>query len=282
MSFPWLARSGLTAHVVRRLYLFWTERARCLGRCQRDDRPQVRCPGGRTPRINSTNPTSRSSASDRGPRRKASRSASSGGRGVSGRRDRGRRATRGRPQTDERRLSRWRGALGRTLAASSSFQTSVKPVCSPPEQRPSELAQGQPAGRADEVLVSSDGGAAEELLPSRARSASGLNLASGCRPAYPTASDRSRWPGTRFCRRSRPNPSNRIAERRQSGATMSRSLGPGERVPRRDPRRESRVLDASMPAWAEDGIDEPGQSSACHGRPPLVRDRRRYSPSTVR
>ncbi len=26
MSFPWLARAGLTAHVVRRLYLFWTER----------------------------------------------------------------------------------------------------------------------------------------------------------------------------------------------------------------------------------------------------------------
>jgi LmbE family N-acetylglucosaminyl deacetylase len=27
MAFPWLARSGLEAHRVRRLYLFWSERA---------------------------------------------------------------------------------------------------------------------------------------------------------------------------------------------------------------------------------------------------------------
>lgn len=29
MAFPWLARSGLAAHRVRRLYLFWTERPNC-------------------------------------------------------------------------------------------------------------------------------------------------------------------------------------------------------------------------------------------------------------
>ena len=32
MAFPWLARGGLAAHRVRRLYLFWSEPARRLGR----------------------------------------------------------------------------------------------------------------------------------------------------------------------------------------------------------------------------------------------------------
>ena len=42
MAFPWLARGGLAAHRVRRLYLFWSNRPRRLGRRLGDARAQDR------------------------------------------------------------------------------------------------------------------------------------------------------------------------------------------------------------------------------------------------
>ena len=48
MAFPWLAKGGLEAHRVRRLYLFWSNQPDGLGRRLGDDRAQAR--GARRPR----------------------------------------------------------------------------------------------------------------------------------------------------------------------------------------------------------------------------------------
>ena len=42
MAFPWLARSGLAAHKVRRIYLFWSERADTWVDVSRHDRAEDR------------------------------------------------------------------------------------------------------------------------------------------------------------------------------------------------------------------------------------------------
>ena len=75
MAFPWLARRRLAAHKVRRLYLFWSERSRHLGRRVGDARPQDRR-------------ASRPRQPDPRPRRAGRADPRLGGRG--GRADRGR------------------------------------------------------------------------------------------------------------------------------------------------------------------------------------------------
>ena len=73
MAFPWLARGGLAAHSVRRLYLFWSDRSDTWVDISRDARAQDR--GAARPREPDPRPRRpRATGSGHGPARRARRS----------------------------------------------------------------------------------------------------------------------------------------------------------------------------------------------------------------
>ena len=156
MAFPWLARDGLAAHPVRRLYLFWSNHAERLGRHLDDARSQARRPA-RAPQ-----PDPRAGPPGRADPRVGGR----GGRRGRARRRRGAAAHRHRRRPGERaELSRLTAGQRSSSRSGRSrphwFQTSASPSARRPSIDTSSPRVRSPAA-AGEVLVGGDGDVREQ------------------------------------------------------------------------------------------------------------------------
>ena len=177
MAFPWLARSGLATHVVRRLYLFWpnepTARVDVTATIDRKidalraHASQIHEPEKLDERMRELGEgVRRGRSASRRPRRSGSWSSrTTRTRARPARRRRARRA-RPRPPTRatapgrQRRLSPPTSSSGRTLP--HSFQSSARPSARRPSSETSSPSVRPPAASAD-VLVGGDRHVAQQV-----------------------------------------------------------------------------------------------------------------------
>ena len=181
MAFPWLARGGLAAHKVRRLYLFWSDRSDTWVDVSATlDRKidalgahasQIHDPDGLAERI-------RTWAAEEGEPIGATR-----GRGACGWSSSTTTRRKGRA---DRRGTGWSALLEEERPDPAPVVPDLgQPVRAPPEHR-HHLGQGQVAGDARQVLVGRDGHVAEQARRLvRGRPAAGCASGRGPRSRAP-------------------------------------------------------------------------------------------------
>ena len=253
MAFPSLARGGLAAHAVRRLYLFWSNHANAwvdisatLDRklaALRAHASQIRDPDGLAERI-------RDWAAEEGS--PIGVAAAEALRVVIIDED----DDEADPEASSgRRLNR--GAQASSSSSGRTRPQSFHTSASPSARRPSiatSSPERQVAGRAGQVLVGGDRDVREEARPSRPRSASG-----GCASGR---ARRSRAPATGRAATARARRPSRPARRSGTRATTARRRcrGPGRCVngPQNGCSGGKSRADASMRV-GDDRIDQVGE-----------------------